>query len=127
MKNKMAKMLVSLSILLMGSLIFTYCEGNRSAVTEPIPGNPVVVAQTSPLILSGTVLDASNSNTIAGANVLLNKVDGTAITVLSTDNNGKYAYDVSNLNLSELVVHAVATSYGSSSRTAKISISTDTD
>jgi hypothetical protein len=123
MKDKMANSIVLLFLLVIGSLLFNSCEGSRSAPTQTIPGNPIVVAQTLPLILSGIVSDAANSNPIAGANVLLNKTDGTAITVLSTDNQGKYAYDVTNINLNQIVVHAVASSYGSSSITAKIDVS----
>jgi hypothetical protein len=119
----MSNSIVLLFLLLIGSLLFNSCEGSRSAPTQPVPGNPVVVTQTSPLILSGTVNDAATSSAIAGANVLLNKTDGTAITVISTDNNGRYAYDVTNLNVDKVVVHAVASSYGSSSVSAKINIS----
>jgi len=122
MKDKMANPIVLLFLLLVGFLLFNNCGGTRTGPTEVIPGAPVVVAQTSPLILAGTVRDASNLNAIAGANVLLNKVDGTAITVISTDNNGRYAYDVTNLNLSQVVIHALANSYGSSSATAKINV-----
>jgi len=110
--------LISLTLILIVALLVYSCEATG---TNPTTSNPVPVTATSPLVLTGYVRDASSNAAISGASIILTKTDGTSITSLITDSNGKYSYDVTSMNASQLNVNVTASTYGSATAVANIS------
>ncbi|MEW6196119.1 MAG: carboxypeptidase regulatory-like domain-containing protein [Bacteroidota bacterium] len=106
--------LAILIFLLVASITFISCESSRVGPELPRP-NPEAPAP-APLILSGYVKDAQSLSGIASANVT---VSGTSLTT-TTDNTGKYSFNVTDVSLSELNVSAAKDGYGFSSSTAEV-------
>lgn len=96
-------------LLLVGSFVFSSCESSRVGPELPAPNPPVPPAQ--PLVLTGFVKDLANLSPISAAIVKIAKADNTVLTTLLTDNNGKYAYDASNVTESALGVSATKDGY----------------
>ncbi|KAF0151061.1 MAG: hypothetical protein FD143_2294 [Ignavibacteria bacterium] len=118
--NKMKNFLVVFSflVLLAGAMVFSGCETSRVAPEVPRPNPPAPVAQ--PIVLNGFVKDLSNSSAIAGATVKITKADNSALTTLTTDNTGKYSFDVTNLTDVTLNINASKEGYGISGKVAEI-------
>jgi hypothetical protein len=99
-------------------LFITSCESSRVGPELPRPNPPAPPAQ--PIVLTAYVRDVSNLSAIAGATVKITKADNTVVTTLTTDNSGKYSYDVTNLTENTLIVNANKDGYGFSSKIAEI-------
>ncbi len=126
MKNKKttsAFVVVSFFFLLVGSFVLSSCETSRVGPELPRPNPPAPPAQ--PLVLVGTVIDASTSIGVSGATVNLIKLSGQAVASTTTDGSGLYQFDVSALTETEVVVNATKTGYGFSSVTAQLNKGTN--
>ncbi|PKL84101.1 MAG: hypothetical protein CVV24_01650 [Ignavibacteriae bacterium HGW-Ignavibacteriae-3] len=108
----------SLFLFALASMLIFSCESSRVGPELPAPNPPVPPAQ--PLVLSGFVKDASNLTAINGATIRISNAGGTVLTSILTDNTGKYAYDVTNLNDNTLNLAASKAGYGFNSERASI-------
>jgi hypothetical protein len=121
MKNKKTTSLfavVPILFLIVGSIVLSGCESSRVGPELPRPNPPAPPAQ--PLVLVGTVIDASTSIGVSGATVNLIKLSGQAVASTTTDGTGLYQFDVSALTETQVVVNATKAGYGFSSVTASI-------
>ena len=110
-------------LIIVVSFVFSSCETSRVGPELPRPNPPAPPAQ--PLVLVGTVIDASTSVGVSGATVNLIKLSGQAVASTATDGSGLYQFDVSALTETEVVVNATKTGYGFSSVTAQLNKGTN--
>jgi len=119
MKHQRPKSFIAPTVLLLvSSLLISSCESSRVGPELPQPNPPAPAAQ--PLILTGFVKDLASQSAISGATVKIANAAQTVLTTILTDNNGKYAYDASNVPDNSLAVSASKDGYAFKTETATL-------
>ena len=120
MKNKKTSTFaMAISLMFVGMIVFSSCESSRVGPELPRPNPPAPPAQ--PLVLSGFVKDAGDHSIIAGAAV---KLEGTSLSS-TTDNNGKYNFNLSSTTGTSFTVSASKTGYGFDAKVPSINRTTN--
>jgi hypothetical protein len=117
-RTKVDYSILLLFFFMIGSFLLTSCESSRVGPQVPQPNPPAPSAQ--PLVLNGYVKDASSKSGIVGAAVKIVKSDGTIVSSLLSDNNGRFSFDASNVTETTLYVGAAKDGYAYGTRAASL-------